>query len=303
VERKVQILLSKYKTTLPTDLKHKLTPYHSKPPHLCGLPKIHKAGITLSAIISSIGSPCYALAGFLHRILSPFAGKSDSFVKNSAHFVQLLKTVNLHSQDTLISFDISLFTNVPVDEVLQIVENKLHNDVTLMEGSVLQVEAIMELLEACLRTNYFQVDDKFFQQKDGMAMGNSLSPIVSNIFMEHFEKLALDSALYKTSLWLRYMDDTFVVWPHSPERLQNIFDHLNSLRPSICFTMETESDNVISFLDVLVIREEMGLVTQVNTKPTHTGQYLKFNSNQPPHVKRDLIKSFHERASTICQDQ
>jgi hypothetical protein len=30
----------------------------------------------------------------------------------------------------------------------------------------MQDEAIMELLEACLRTTYFQVD-KFFQQKDG----------------------------------------------------------------------------------------------------------------------------------------
>jgi hypothetical protein len=58
-------------------------------------------------------------------------------------------------------------------------------------------------LGICLRTTYFQVDDKFFQQKDGMAMGNSLSLIVSNIFMEHFKKLALDSAPYKPSLWLR----------------------------------------------------------------------------------------------------
>jgi hypothetical protein len=51
----------------------------------------------------------------------------------------------------------------------------------------------MELLEVCLRTTYFQVDDRFFQQKDGMAMGSSLSPIVSNIYMEHFEKLAVGS--------------------------------------------------------------------------------------------------------------
>jgi hypothetical protein len=58
----------------------------------------------------------------------------------------------------------------------------------------LQIEAIMELLEVCLRTTYFQADDKFFQQKEGMAMGSSLSPIVSNIFMEYFDKLALDSA-------------------------------------------------------------------------------------------------------------
>jgi hypothetical protein len=115
-----------------------------------------------------------------------------------------------------------------MDEALQVISSKLHNDDTLAERSVLQTEAIMELLEFCLRTTYFQVDDKFFQQKDGMAMGSSLSPIVIIIFMEHFEKLALDSAQHKPSLWFRYFDDTFVVWPHNPEWLQNFFSHLNS---------------------------------------------------------------------------
>jgi hypothetical protein len=64
----------------------------------------------------------------------------------------------------------------------------------LAERSILKVEAITELLDVCLRTTYFQVDDRFYQQKEGMAMGGSLSPIVSNIYMEHFEKLALNSA-------------------------------------------------------------------------------------------------------------
>jgi hypothetical protein len=96
-ERKIQKLLSKHKTSLFIDLKHKLTPYHSKPSHLYSLPKIHKPDITLRSIVSPIGSPCYGLGGFLHKIVSPLAGKSESFVKNSGHFIQLLKSVNLQS--------------------------------------------------------------------------------------------------------------------------------------------------------------------------------------------------------------
>jgi hypothetical protein len=91
----------------------------------------------------------------------------------------------------------------------------------------------------------------FFKQKEATAMGSSLSPIVSNIFTKHFEELALDSAQYKPSLWFRYVDDTFVVWPHGSEQIQNFLNHLNSLRPSIQFTVEIESDSVIPFLDVL----------------------------------------------------
>jgi hypothetical protein len=94
------------------------------------------------------------------------------------------------------------------------------------------------MLEVCLRTTYFQVDDEFFPQKDGMAIRSPLSPIVSNIYKKHFEKMALDSAQHKSSLWLRYVDDTFVVWPHGPKHLQNFLSHLNSLRPAIQFTLQ-----------------------------------------------------------------
>jgi hypothetical protein len=55
-------------------------------------------------------------------ILSPLAGKLESFVKNSGHFVQLLKSVNLQPSDILVSFDVvRLFTNVPVNEALQVI--------------------------------------------------------------------------------------------------------------------------------------------------------------------------------------
>jgi hypothetical protein len=56
-----------------------------------------------------------------------------------------------------------------------------------------------------------QVDDKFFRQKRGMATRSSLSLINSNIFKEHFKKLVLYSVQHKLSLWLQYIDATFVV--------------------------------------------------------------------------------------------
>jgi hypothetical protein len=136
----------------------------------------------------------------------------------------------------------------------------------------LKVEANLELLQVCSRIAHYQVDDKFFQRKDGKDMGSSPSPIVSNILMEHFEKLVLDSAQHKPSMWLRYIDDIIVVWPHGPDRLQDFHRHLNSLRPSFQFNMEIDSDSAIPFLDVLVIRKETTLATKVYRKPTHTGR-------------------------------
>jgi hypothetical protein len=61
----------------------------------------------------------------------------------------------------------------------------------------------MELLDIYVTTIYFQFEDKFYQQKEGMAMGNSLFPVVSNIFMDNFEEIALDTADHKPAKWLR----------------------------------------------------------------------------------------------------
>jgi hypothetical protein len=64
VERKAQKLLFKHKLVLSIGLQQKLTLYHSKPPHLYGLPKIHRLDIFLRCVVSSVGSQCSAVMGF-----------------------------------------------------------------------------------------------------------------------------------------------------------------------------------------------------------------------------------------------
>jgi hypothetical protein len=72
---------------------------------------------------------------------------------------------------------------------------------------------------------------------EGMAMGNSLSLVVSNIFMEHFEEIALDTGDHKPTKWLRYINGIFMVWPHGAARSQQFLHHRNNIRPTIKFTM------------------------------------------------------------------
>jgi hypothetical protein len=76
--------------------------------------------------------------------------------------------------------------------------------------------------------------------------------VVSNIFIEHFEKLALDTAEQNHALELRHSGDTFVIW-------SDVLGSLQEFCNSIKFTLEIETDSVIPFLDVLVIREHRSL--------------------------------------------
>jgi hypothetical protein len=97
-----------------------------------------------------------------------------------------------------------------------------------------------------------------------MAMGNSLSQVISNIFMENFEGITVHTAEHKLAKWLRYVKDTFVVWPQGPAaRLQQFLHHLTSLRPTIKFIVEVEANDILPFLDVLVMKRGPKLITKV----------------------------------------
>ena len=55
------------------------------------------------------------------------------------------------------------------------------------------------------------------------------------------------------------------------------------------------------FLDVLLMREEDGTVsTSVYRKPTHTDQYLAFDSHHPMAHKRAVVRTLMHRAEALC---
>lgn len=99
------------------------------------------------------------------------------------------------------------------------------------------------------------------------------------------------------------MDDTFVVWPHDLDRLQNFFKQLDSLRTSVHFTIEIKSYGILPFLDGLVTKKGLVLATKVYRKPTDTDCYLHFELNHSPSLKRRIIKGLHSTVSTIFQCQ
>jgi hypothetical protein len=54
----------------------------------------------------------------------PLIGKTETLVKNSEPFLQLLQSINVGGSDILVTFDIvSLFTKDPVEKALEIIRN------------------------------------------------------------------------------------------------------------------------------------------------------------------------------------
>ena len=144
----------------------------------------------------------------------------------------------------------------------------------------------------------FMVSEEKYFLHNNIAMGSPLSPIVANIYMEHFETKALETAPHPPSLWKRFVDDTFVILETTYK--DEFFQHINGIEEKIQFTAEnTRADGSLPFLDTLVtVTEDGSLSTSIYRKPTHTNQYLQWDSHHSIANKYSVINSLLHRAKT-----
>ena len=129
-------------------------------------------------------------------------------------------------------------------------------------------------------------------------MGSPVSAVIANLYIESFEEQAIIPLSYEPRIWKRCVCDTFTILDR--ENVDDFLQHLNNQQPSICFTIETEKDSKLAFLDTAVLREPDGrLTTSVYRKPTHTDQHLVHDSQHPQSVKRGIVKCLYERAKGL----
>ena len=142
------------------------------------------------------GSIGYNVSQAPVELLVPLVGKTKYHVKNAKHLVDELKDLKLDEEDMFVSHDVvSLFTNTPIPQSIEIIKNRLQKDKSLKKRTLLTPDDIVELLNFILTTTYFVFREQVYQQKFGTAMGSpGVSPIVANLFMEDLEQRAMESA-------------------------------------------------------------------------------------------------------------
>ena len=144
-------------------------------------------GTPLRPIVSSRGSITYGVAKVMAKILKTLVGKSPHHIQSTSDFVSKVREVTLLPGEYLSFYDvIALFTSIPTDPALFIIKDLLEQDETLCNRTVISVQNIIELFGFCLHNTYFSFQNKFYEQVEGAAMGSMVSPIVANLYMEHF---------------------------------------------------------------------------------------------------------------------
>ena len=132
-------------------------------------------------------------------------------------------------------------------------------------------------------------------------MVSPVSPVVANLYMEHFEMHALSTAPHPPSEWDRYVDDAFVI--QLREWVDELTDHINNINDHITFTIDPETNNQLAFLDTCINRQPDGsLKVTVYRKPTHTNQYLNFGSHHHLQQKLGVVKTLFHWCDSIVTD-
>lgn len=290
--------LNKIVKELPPHIQEQIltnTPTEPRPGTFYLLPKIHKPGNPGRPIISGIGTITVGVSGYMDTVLKPYAISAPSYVRDTTDFLRKIQSLNnLPNNTILATMDVeSLYTNIPHNDGLQAIRNTISDKTT--------ADFATKLCQFVLTHNNFKFGDDLFLQISGTAMGTRMAPQYANIFMADLEQRFLNSYPLKPLLYLRYIDDIFIIWTHGQQTLDTFHQKFNDFHPTINLTMN-QSMQEIHFLDTTIKIQDGRIDTTLYRKPTDRQTYLHASSYHPKHTKQSIVYSQALRYSRICSN-
>ena len=149
--------------------------------------------------------------------------------------------------------------------------------------------------DICNKT-IFSANNKLYQQVDGVSVGSSLGPLLTNIIMTKMEKTIIKMVIDNKILLFYgcYVDYTLVVIKRKHPKL--VHDALNCFKKNLNFNVDTFDNAVPHFLDIEIHPDGLSMYW----KDTNTGQFTHYNSYFSYRCKTSWISSLVQRAVNIC---
>ena len=227
-------------------------------------PKIHKTGNPGRPVVSSVSCHTSTISKYVDFHLQPIVKNIPSYVRDTTDFLQKLdKVKNVPNDCLLVTLDVeSLYTNIPNNEGIKAVREAYDNH----PNKTVATKVIITFLCLILTLNNFVFNSTNYLQTMGCAMGTICVPAYANIFKAQFEKqLIYPYIKNKSILYLRYIDDIFMMWTGTKQELLIFLEKLNSKHKTIKFEHDISNSN-ISFLDTLIYKDKNNTHRQLSTE-------------------------------------
>ena len=210
----------------------------TRPGILYGLGKIHKEtrnGLpAFQPILSIIRTPTYKLEKFLLQFLTPSTTNKFTVI-DSFYFAEEIcqEDSNLNMASLAVS---SLFTNIPLDENIDICIGNLYNG--NKNSPNMPKNDFRNFLNIATKESSFKCNNKYYNKVDGVAMGSPLGPVLANIFMCSFESKWLRGCPndFKPASYRSYVDDIFALFS-STDHADKFKKYLSPKHPNISFSL------------------------------------------------------------------
>jgi hypothetical protein len=275
-------------------------------PNLYGQIKLHKLEKSIRPVVANYTSPTSKLDKAITNIITKeLMYIPNHTINDSIELTRELNGLAVTETHILASFDIvNLYANVPILETIDALKQILLEICHDNEDR----QNIANIVKHNLEQNFCQFNNEIYKLEDGIPMGSPSSKFLADIILNKIEnKHILNTknpyCKYITK-WLRYVDDTLIIWNGSLQQIREFHNYLNNLHPTIKFTLEIENNQRINFLDLTIIKDTNNnkLNYEIYRKPTNSGTIIPYQSQ---HDYKQKLSSFHaliNRAFKIPMD-
>lgn len=205
--------------------------------------------LPLRPIILNNGTSRFKTAEYLCNLIAPL-DKSRYTISSTKEFLTKIKEMEVPHDYQMISFDaVNLYTKLPLQKTVDIILRKIYDE-KLIPTHIKRCN-MKELLFLCTKGVPFTFYSDTYVQIKGVTKGSKLGDLFANIFITEIENTAIPKLADRLKYWTRYDDDCFAIMKTGSEAY--VMKELNSYH-GIKFMYENETNNKLSFLDVLVTR-------------------------------------------------
>jgi hypothetical protein len=280
---------------------------------------------TLRGIVSCSGTLTENIAIYVeHHIKN--AGKShSSYLEDTPDFLRHIEHLNntqiIPDNAMLVVLDvIGLYDNIPPDEGVHCVGESLEKTGSLK----VPVEFIMRILNIIQDYSVFEFDKQRYQQQFGTSMGSKPAPSYANTFMAEKIDPKIQKILEKYTergiiplkFMKRFLDDIFLLFCGTVEKLHQFFVEINNIHKNIKFTMSHTTPSQpqpqpcscpptdsIPYLDTSCKIKNGKIITDLYRKPTDKNQYLLTSSCHPLECLDSIPFSLSMRINRVCAEE